>query len=164
MRTAALRFQTDTVAKNKFGDTPLYLAIKYTTHASFGCSAHIINMFRALVQAPGVDVNEPPYNVAIAVSKASVEVLQFLLQHGGNANSSFDPHAKYGGEPALFKAIRMNSLTKCRLLVENGADLNAVFEGITPLEYAMLKHVAPDIIELLYRHAPVPVDVTSLVS
>jgi hypothetical protein len=57
--------------------------------------------------------------VGIAAGGKNAQILKILLNNGGNPNS------RYNDEPALFAAIKGDHYDHMRLLLDNGADINA---------------------------------------
>lgn len=83
-----------------------------------------------------------------------LKMVKLLLKHGA------DPNIKSGGpleqETALMMALEMNNIETARLLIENGADVNAAdAAGITPLMIAARRGNTEGVMMLLKRGAGV---------
>ena len=70
--------------------------------------------------------------LSVDESPGSGDVIRLLIQKG------VDPNAKNSdGETPLVIAIRHSSIENIKALLENGADINAMVHGFTPLMYAV---------------------------
>jgi cytohesin len=103
--------------------------------------------------AAGVDVNVKMKNILAttplheAVRNNRKEIVEFLIAQGANVN------ARDGsGETALYQAAHMGYLELCKLLINNGADLNIstfkITMGHSPL-YIAIRNRHADVAELL---------------
>lgn len=76
----------------------------------------------------------------MACRNAHVDVVRVLLDHGADVNKRYpntDTHA-WHNKTALSEAAQLGYLNLCRLLIERGADLEAVsYSARTPLMWAM---------------------------
>jgi len=67
-----------------------------------------------------IDGDSKTHLVAITASGVSDEVFELLLNHNGNPNGKID------GTPAIFKTVYARRLDRLKLLVDKGADIDAI--------------------------------------
>ena len=122
-----MRAGADVNAANEYGVTPLSLA----------CAKGYAAMVEKLLDA-GADPNKAQWTgetpVMTCARTGNAEALQSLLAHGGDANAKETRR----GQTALMWAVAQRHPEVARLLIEQGADVNAksqMPEGFTPAKY-----------------------------
>ncbi|GJQ88686.1 hypothetical protein Trydic_g18299, partial [Trypoxylus dichotomus] len=82
-----------------------------------------------------------------AITSQQMEIIELLLQHGANPNSNDDWHFC----SILELAIETKNENVVRIFLNHKADVNAIYEGSTPLTHAV-KVSTRAIVELLLRN------------
>ena len=138
--------KADVNAGDDHGVSPVYLAI--------GCGDLKILQYLAdhggCFDCGWAYRGQKPLHWAIT-NRASVEVVEFILKHGGRKNIDVSDGDGYG---PLHYAVRNNDLKVVKCLVENGANINIARdteEYETPLDLAEEAKL-PEIVKYLKSH------------
>ena len=94
-------------------------------------------------------INANLYALPLAVEYGTLYSCAKLLAIADCVNQYFKD-----GESSLHCAIRIDSVEKCLLLIRHKANLNATWQGMTPLEFAISLRSHPKIIETLMSYYP----------
>jgi hypothetical protein len=89
--------------------------------------------------------------VLVAINRSSPQILEVLLDHGGNPNAALPDTTWTALESAFSRALEDGDWTSYEVLLSSGADINRRYGGITIAESAAVLNVWDKVAALLER-------------
>ncbi len=98
-------------------------------------------------------VNPDESDLMNAVYSHNYEGLKLLLSSGADAQTKAKS-GQYAGRSALFCAIALHDMGLTKILLDFGANVDEINQGITPICYALTHGVPGTIVEILLNFKP----------